>query len=432
MSQQPANFWNWLWTHVYEWDYPHAAAHHHLIHMEMHWQRTALPGSVDWLAVWCFHCLRSSTWNFQPTVHCGAGVWDMRVGFSIDMHLCEAWLHMNWCMARAMQALFASMGSPSLVLCVGRTRVMPVGGAWFFWEKWKHRTALCASMVTTSCWPSLCAELQQVGRVTWGSMWVSRMPHGSSKRGLVVELSPPNGPKNQLAPASASHKEPFKVQPSTMRKVRPCVRKQEKKLEKMQSWLEWWHGTNSRVQLKLLVQLLLQKLLQLKLRCQRRSPRSQSWMALQSQLWQVILLLLFCPQFFQMQLEVRSQRLQGWVQQPVYTMMSQMIMNPRKPERQNRNAKELNVCQLNTPTWSEVSRWPMMSFTPWTNMMLICRLRMSLMLQTHGGMKIKWRLIRCLWNCGVIIQLMTCHHNLRRGWMIWLTKSRLNVWRAWE
>ena len=32
-----------------------------------------------------------------------------------------------------------------------------------------------------------------------------------------------------------------------------------------------------------------------------------------------------------------------------------------------------------------------------------------------------------LWNCGVIIQLMTCHHNLRRGWMIWPTKSKLNV-----
>ena len=28
-------------------------------------------------------------------------------------------------------------------------------------------------------------------------------------------------------------------------------------------------------------------------------------------------------------------------------------------------------------------------FTPWTTAMLICRLRMSLMLQTHGGMKIK-------------------------------------------
>ena len=64
------------------------------------------------------------------------------------------------------------------------------------------------------------------------------MPHGSSKQGLVVELSQPNGPKNQLAPASASHKEPFRVQPSMMKKVRQCVRKREKKLEKMQSWLE--------------------------------------------------------------------------------------------------------------------------------------------------------------------------------------------------
>ena len=38
---------------------------------------------------------------------------------------------------------------------------------------------------------------------------------------------------------------------------------------------------------------------------------------------------------------------------------------------------------------SNMIRRPMASFTPWMTMMLICRWRMSLMLQTHGGMKIK-------------------------------------------